>query len=109
MFGLIMFCGKQNGCTFKCSQADISRLDCQSLKNPRMVEILQEKAHCSLKRHVERTNPQNPERFAKILLRLPATKNLSPESIEQIFFAPLIGTVRIENIMANIMNNSVTF
>ena len=74
-----------------------------------MVEVLQEKAHCSLKKYVERTCPQNPERFAKILLRLPATKNLSPESIEQIFFAPLIGTVRIENIMANIMNSSISF
>ena len=86
-----------------------SILDCQRLKNPRAVERLQERAHCSLKEYVESKSPQNPGRFAKVLLRLPATKNLSPDSIEQIFFAPLIGTVRIENIMANIMNNSITF
>lgn len=83
--------------------------DCQSLKNPKVVERLQEKAHCSLKKYVDKTYPQNPERFAKVLLRLPAAKSFSPDSIEKIFFAPLIGTVRIENIMANIMNNSIAF
>lgn len=83
--------------------------DCSSLKNPKQVERLQEKAHCALKLYVEKQRPSNPERFAKILLRLPATRVLTQRAAEELFFSPLIGTVRIESIMNNIISNSLTF
>ncbi|KAJ7372089.1 Nuclear receptor sub 2 group C member 2 [Desmophyllum pertusum] len=83
--------------------------DCPSLKNPKQVERLQEKAHCALKLYVEKQHPSNPERFAKLLLRLPATRMLTQRAAEELFFSPLIGTVRIENIMNNIISNSLSF
>ncbi|XP_020604622.1 nuclear receptor subfamily 2 group C member 1-like [Orbicella faveolata] len=83
--------------------------DCPSLKNPKQVERLQEKAHCALKHYVEKQHPCSPERFAKILLRLPATRMLTQRAAEELFFSPLIGTVRIESIMNNIISNSLTF
>lgn len=81
--------------------------DCSSLKNPKQVERLQEKAHCSLKQYVENKYPNNPERFAKILLRLPATRMLTKQAAEELFFFPLIGTVRIESIMNSIISSSL--
>jgi len=77
--------------------------------NPKQVERLQEKAHCALKKYVENAHPGNPERFAKILLRLPATRMLTQQAAEELFFSPLIGTVRIESIMNNILSNSLAF
>lgn len=81
--------------------------DCSSLKNPQQVERLQEKAHRSLKQYVENRHPNNPERFAKILLRLPATRMLTKRAAEELFFSPLIGAVRIENIMNSIISSSL--
>jgi len=83
--------------------------DCSSLMNPKQVERLQEKAHCALKKYVENAHPGNPERFAKILLRLPATRMLTQQAAEELFFSPLIGTVKIESIMNNILSNSLAF
>ncbi|XP_074629849.1 photoreceptor-specific nuclear receptor-like isoform X2 [Acropora palmata] len=81
--------------------------DCSSLKNPQQVERLQEKAHRALKQYVENRHPNNPERFAKILLRLPATRMLTKRAAEELFFSPLIGAVRIENIMNSIISSSL--
>ena len=86
-----------------------SFVDCPVLKNPKQVEQLQEKAHRSLKHYVENMHPRNPERFAKILLRLPATRMLTQRAAEELFFSPLIGTVKIESIMKNIISNSLSF
>ncbi|XP_068720123.1 nuclear receptor subfamily 2 group C member 2-like [Montipora capricornis] len=83
--------------------------DCLTLKNPKQVERHQEKAHCTLKNYVENKHPNFPERFAKILLRLPATRMLTQQAAEELFFSPLIGTVRIESIMTNIISNSLRF
>ena len=82
-------------------------LDCSSLKNPQQVERLQEKAHRALKQYVENRRPNNPERFAKILLRLPATRMLTGRAAEELFFSPLIGAVRIESIMNSIISSSL--
>lgn len=82
-------------------------LDCSSLKNPQQVERLQEKAHRALKRYVENKYPSSPERFAKILLRLPATRMLTKRAAEELFFSPLIGAVRIESIMNSIISSSL--
>lgn len=81
--------------------------DCTSLKYPQQVERLQERAHRALKQYVESRHPNNPERFAKILLRLPATRMLTKRAAEELFFSPLIGAVRIDSIMNNIISSSL--
>lgn len=83
--------------------------DCLNLKNSKQVERIQDKAHCALKNYVENKHPNFPERFAKILLRLPATRMLTQRAAEELFFSPLIGTVKIESIMTNIISNSLRF
>lgn len=84
-------------------------VDCLNLKNSKQVERFQDKAHCALKNYVESKHPNFPERFAKILLRLPATRMLTQRAAEELFFSPLIGTVKIESIMTNIISNSLRF
>ena len=80
--------------------------DCPNLKQPAQVESMQENASSSLKKYTEKTHPNQPTRLAKLLLRLPASKAVRRELVEELFFAPLIGTVRIKTIMVNILTNS---
>ena len=77
-----------------------------SVKDVKLVEELQETAQCELKEFVNMTYPRNKSRFAKILLRLPAIKTVSSKKIEEIFFSPLIGEVKIDHIMPSILNNT---
>jgi len=107
IFGLHEPPGSLNTGLLLNTDATVACVDCSSLKNPKQVERLQEKAHCALKRYVENKYPGNPERFAKILLRLPATRMLTKRAAEELFFYPLIGAVRIESIMNSIISNSL--
>ena len=80
---------------------------CSSLKNPIQVEQLQEKAVSAFKQYVENKHPSSPERFAKILLLLPATRMLTKTAAEELFFYPLREIVRIESIMKSMISTSL--
>ena len=81
-------------------------LDVVGLQETKVIEQLQEVAQSELKEFVRMTYPRNQSRFARILLRLPAIKTVSVKKVEEIFFSPLIGEVKIDHIMPSILSNA---
>ncbi|CAH1265163.1 NR2C2 [Branchiostoma lanceolatum] len=77
--------------------------DHPGLLNPRQIEKFQEKAHEELKEYEAQAHPDDTDRFAKLLLRLPALRLLSPSIMEELFFAGLIGNVQIDSIIPYIL------
>nr|XP_022298307.1 orphan steroid hormone receptor 2-like isoform X1 [Crassostrea virginica]XP_022298308.1 orphan steroid hormone receptor 2-like isoform X1 [Crassostrea virginica]XP_022298309.1 orphan steroid hormone receptor 2-like isoform X1 [Crassostrea virginica] len=77
--------------------------DTPSLPNAQQIERVQERAQRELANHVRQTHPSNPDRLAKLLLRLPALHSLSPSVMEELFFAGLIGSVQIDSIIPYIL------
>ncbi|CAH1784058.1 unnamed protein product, partial [Owenia fusiformis] len=67
------------------------------------LEKFQEKAHRELFEHEQEHYPECPDRFAKLLLRLPALRSLSPSIMEELFFVGLIGNVQIDSIIPYIL------
>eukprot|EP00105_Crassostrea_gigas_P019578 XP_011438118.1 PREDICTED: orphan steroid hormone receptor 2 isoform X3 [Crassostrea gigas] len=77
--------------------------DTPSLPNAPQIERVQDRAQRELANHVRQTHPSNPDRLAKLLLRLPALHSLSPSVMEELFFAGLIGSVQIDSIIPYIL------
>lgn len=55
------------------------------------VDQLQERSQCALEEYTRTTYPNQPNRFGRLLLRLPALRGVSSHMIETLFFARLIG------------------
>ncbi|XP_062584776.1 orphan steroid hormone receptor 2-like [Saccostrea cucullata] len=77
--------------------------DTPSLPNAQQIERVQERAQRELANHIRQAHPSNPDRLAKLLLRLPALHSLSPSVMEELFFAGLIGSVQIDSIIPYIL------
>lgn len=72
------------------------------------IERLQERAAQELRHHVEDTYPDTPERFSRLLLKLPPLRALQPQVMEELFFAGLIGNVQIDSVIPYIMKMEMT-
>lgn len=77
--------------------------DHPNVRNLRQIEKIQEKAFSELGEYCARVHPEQPDRQAKLLLRLPALRLLSPTVMEELFFAGLIGNVQIDSIIPYIL------
>lgn len=77
--------------------------DNPSLLNSPQIEKIQDMIQQELRLHVERTHPSNPDRLAKLLLRLPPLHGMTPSIMEELFFAGLIGNVQIDSIIPYIL------
>lgn len=80
-----------------------------TVSDPKCIENLQEQSHRAFKRYIDTTYPSQPERFARILLKLPSIRAIDRHVVEELFFEPLIGTVRIAEIMNNIVSQTQEF
>ena len=69
----------------------------------RQIEKFQEKSHHDLQDYVIHSYPSQADRLGKLLLRLPALRLLSPNIMEELFFAGLIGNVQIDSIIPYIL------
>ncbi|XP_001631058.2 orphan steroid hormone receptor 2 isoform X2 [Nematostella vectensis] len=79
------------------------------VQDQKQVDKLQEQSHCGLKSYIDSKYPiGNSGRFAKILLRLPSLHLIDRFDVEELFFAPLLGGVKIESIMEKIILRSST-
>ncbi|KAK3856339.1 hypothetical protein Pcinc_037328, partial [Petrolisthes cinctipes] len=67
------------------------------------IERLQERAAQELRLHVDDAYPDTPDRFSRLLLKLPTLKALQPQVMEELFFAGLIGNVQIDSVIPYIM------
>lgn len=74
--------------------------DVKQLQEPAVVEELREKVYATLEAYAKQKYPEQPGRFAKLLLRLPALRSIGLKCLETMFLfktvgdAPQINTVR---------------
>lgn len=73
--------------------------DACGLTDPAHVESLQEKAQVALTEYERLQYPNQPQRFGRLLLRLPALRAVPANLISQLFFMRLVGKTPIETLI----------
>lgn len=84
------------------SQPSVS-LDAMGLSDVAHVESIQEKSQCALEEYVRNQYPSQPNRFGRLLLRLPSLRIVSSPVIEQLFFVRLVGKTPIETLLRDML------
>lgn len=77
--------------------------DSKGLSNPTEVEALREKVYASLEAYCKQKYPEQPGRFAKLLLRLPALRSIGLKCLEHLFFFKLIGDTPIDTFLMEML------
>jgi len=77
--------------------------DNPSLPNVTQVEKFQERVQQEFQQYLLESHPDNSDRVAKLLLRLPPLQTLQASVMEELFFAGLIGNVQIDSIIPYIL------
>lgn len=77
--------------------------DSKGLSNPSEVEALREKVYASLEAYCKHKYPEQPGRFAKLLLRLPALRSIGLKCLEHLFFFKLIGDTPIDTFLMEML------
>ncbi|KAM9428456.1 retinoic acid receptor RXR-gamma-A-like isoform 4-T4 [Salvelinus alpinus] len=77
--------------------------DAKGLSNPTEVEALREKVYASLESYTKHRYPEQPGRFAKLLLRLPALRSIGLKCLEHLFFFKLIGDTPIDTFLMEML------
>ncbi|XP_006877182.1 PREDICTED: nuclear receptor subfamily 2 group F member 6 isoform X2 [Chrysochloris asiatica] len=83
--------------------------DACGLSDPAHVESLQEKAQVALTEYVRAQYPAQPQRFGRLLLRLPALRAVPASLISQLFFMRLVGKTPIETLIRDMLLSGSTF
>ncbi|KAL4608010.1 nuclear receptor subfamily 2 group F member 6-like isoform X1 [Arapaima gigas] len=73
--------------------------DACGLTDPTQVENLQEKAQVALTEYERLQYPGQPQRFGRLLLRLPALRAVPATLVSQLFFVRLVGKTPIETLI----------
>ncbi|XP_027025802.1 nuclear receptor subfamily 2 group F member 6b isoform X1 [Tachysurus fulvidraco] len=73
--------------------------DASGLTDPAHVESLQEKAQVALTEYERMQYPTQPQRFGRLLLRLPSLRAVPANLISQLFFMRLVGKTPIETLI----------
>ncbi|XP_078115217.1 retinoic acid receptor RXR-gamma-B isoform X2 [Sander vitreus] len=77
--------------------------DAKGLSSPPEVEALREKVYASLESYTKQKYPDQPGRFAKLLLRLPALRSIGLKCLEHLFFFKLIGDTPIDTFLMEML------
>ncbi|XP_068599889.1 retinoic acid receptor RXR-gamma-B isoform X2 [Brachionichthys hirsutus] len=77
--------------------------DAKGLSNAPEVEGLREKVYASLESYTKQKYPEQPGRFAKLLLRLPALRSIGLKCLEHLFFFKLIGDTPIDTFLMEML------
>ncbi|KAF2899608.1 hypothetical protein ILUMI_06567, partial [Ignelater luminosus] len=96
----------------KMDRAELGCLRCIILYNPDVrgirsvqeVEVLREKVYGVLEEYCRTTHPEEPGRFAKLLLRLPALRSIGLKCLEHLFFFRMIGDVTIDTFLTDVLD-----
>lgn len=78
----------------------------RALKSRQEVELLREKVYAALEEYTRAVKPDEPGRFAKLLLRLPSLRSISLKCLEHLFFFRLPGDVPIDNFLIEMLETS---
>jgi retinoid X receptor alpha len=77
--------------------------EAKGLKSTAQVEALRDKVYAVLEEYCKETYPEQPGRFAKLLLRLPALRSIGLKCLEHLFFFKLIGDTPIDNFLLQLL------
>jgi hypothetical protein len=80
-------------------------VEVRGLKSGQEVELLREKVYAALEEYTRATHPDEPGRFAKLLLRLPALRSIGLKCLEHLFFFRLIGDVPIDEFLTEMLES----
>lgn len=81
-------------------------LGCKGLQSVNEVEILRDKVYVALEEYCRATHPDEPGRFAKLLLRLPSLRSIGLKCLEHLFFYKLIGDSPIDTFLMEVLESS---
>lgn len=89
------------------SKTDLSLCpaDAKGLSATQEVESLREKVYASLEEYCKTHYPEEPGRFAKLLLRLPALRSIGLKCMEHLFFFKLIGDTPIDSFLMEMLES----
>lgn len=76
----------------------------RGLTNKKDVEALREKAYACLENHCKENHYNDDERFAQLLLRLPALRSISLKCLDHLFFFRLIADKPLENFLTECLD-----
>lgn len=79
--------------------------DAKGLSAVQQVESLREKVYASLEEYCKTQYPDEPGRFAKLLLRLPALRSIGLKCLEHLFFFKLIGDTPIDTFLMEMLES----
>lgn len=79
--------------------------DAKNLSAVSQVEALREKVYASLEEYCKTHYPEEPGRFAKLLLRLPALRSIGLKCMEHLFFFKLIGDTPIDSFLMEMLES----
>lgn len=77
--------------------------DAKGLTTVQEVEQLREKVYATLEEYCKSRYPDEPGRFAKLLLRLPALRSIGLKCLEHLFFFKLIGDTPIDTFLMEML------
>ena len=83
------------------------RIEAYGLAEAPQVESVQEKVQVALHEYLRAKvgGEQSATRFGRLLLRLPALKQVTARSLEQLFFVRLVGSTPVEALLRDILLN----
>ncbi|KAL4135079.1 hypothetical protein QTP88_006736 [Uroleucon formosanum] len=78
----------------------------KGLQSVNEVEVLRDKVYVALEEYCRATHPEEPGRFAKLLLRLPSLRSIGLKCLEHLFFYKLIGDSPIDTFLMEVLESS---
>ncbi|KAL6106705.1 nr2e3 [Pungitius sinensis] len=91
---------------FACLKAIVLfKPETRSLKDPELVENLQDQSQVLLGQHIHSLYPGQSARFGRLLLLLPSLHFVSSEKIEQLFFHTTIGSTPMEKLLCDMFKH----
>ena len=75
----------------------------RGIKSGTDVEMFREKIYGVLEEYTRTTHPNEPGRFAKLLLRLPALRSIGLKCLEHLFFFRLVGECPIDTFLREVL------
>ena len=76
------------------------------LKSVGQVEALRDKVFMVLEEYCRKSYPNEPGRFVKLLLRMPALRSIGLKCLEHLFFFKLIGETPIDDFLLSLLETS---
>lgn len=79
--------------------------DVKNLKSTTVtqVSLLREKIYAALEEYTRVNCPDDPGRFAKLLLRLPSIRSIGLKCQEHLFFSKILGEAPLENFLTQLL------